>query len=109
MYRAFCRTVFLLFAFVCFSLCILAQGTGSITGTVRDKSGAVVPDANVTVTNTQQGTVYKTTTNHDGEYLQAGIPPGTYNVAVSATGFNDFETKDVVLRVSERTRVDATL
>ena len=99
----------LLAVFLCSSLSMFSQGTGSITGTVRDNSGAVVPNASVTITNTQQGTVYKTTTNADGQYLQAAIPPGTYDVNITATGFNDFQTKGIVLRVAERTRADATL
>jgi hypothetical protein len=99
----------LLSAFLACSLSLLAQGTGSITGAVRDNTGAVVPNATVTITNVEQGTAFKTTTNGNGEYLQAAIPPGTYNINVTATGFNTFETKDIVLRVSERTRVDATL
>jgi hypothetical protein len=109
MYHGFTRSALALAVFVCTPLLMLAQGTGSITGTVRDNSGAVVPNASVTITNTQQGTVYKTTTNADGQYLQAAIPPGTYDVNITATGFNDFQTRGIVLRVAERTRADATL
>lgn len=88
---------------------LYAQGTGSITGTVRDNTGASIPGAAVTITNTEQGTAYKTTSNAAGDYLQAALPPGIYDIRISATGFNDFETKGVVLRVSEKSRVDATL
>lgn len=88
---------------------LMAQGTGSISGIVHDKSGAVVPNAAVTITNVEQGTVVKTTTNGDGEYLQAALLPGTYDIKVTAPGFDVFETKGTVLRVSEKARVDATL
>lgn len=88
---------------------LFGQGTGSITGTVHDNSGASIPGAAVTITNTEQGTAYKLTSNAGGEYLQAALPPGTYDIKITATGFNDFESKGIVLRVSERTRVDATL
>jgi hypothetical protein len=85
------------------------QGTGSITGTIRDNSGAVIPNATITITETQQGTEFKTISNGNGEYLQAGLPPGVYNLRVTAPGFNAFEVPGIVLRVAERTRVDATM
>ncbi len=88
---------------------LYAQGTGSITGTVRDNTGASIPGATVTITNTEQGTAYKATSNAAGDYLQAALLPGIYDIKISATGFNDFEAQNIVLRVSERTRVDATL
>lgn len=109
MFQGFLRPASLLAMVVCASLSLFGQGTGSITGTVRDNSGAVMPNAQVTITSTEQGISYKTTTNNDGEYLQAAIPPGSYDVNITAAGFNTFETKGIVLRVSEKTRVDATL
>jgi len=88
---------------------LFAQGTGSITGAIRDNTGAVVAKAEVTLTNTGTRTVSKTTTNESGEYLFAAIPPGTYDLSVSATGFNTYDAKGIVLSVSQRARVDATL
>lgn len=108
MMRSFLRLALMLA--ICLSgTLLLGQGTGSISGVVRDKSGAVVPNASVTITNVEQGTVVKTTTNGDGEYLQAALLPGRYDVTVSAPGFEVFENKGTVLRVSEKARVDATL
>src|SRR5579884_715670 len=98
-----------LFLFLLASFAAYAQGTGSITGVVRDNTGAVVPGAQVTVTSTAQGTQFRTTTNSNGEYLVAALIPGSYTVEVAATGFNTFEAKDIVLRVAEKQRVDATL
>ena len=63
---------------------LFAQGTGSITGAVRDNTGAIVAKAEVTLTNTGTRTPLKTTTNADGEFLFAAIPPGTYDLAVAA-------------------------
>ena len=88
---------------------LFAQGTGSITGAVRDNTGAVVAKADVTLTNTGTRTPLKTTTNADGEFLFAAIPPGTYDLSVSAVGFNTYEARGIVLDVSQRARVDATL
>src|SRR5581483_5902035 len=86
-----------------------AQTTGSITGVVRDSSGGVVPNAQVTVTDTAQGTQLKTTTNSDGEYLIAALPAGAYDLEIAAAGFTRFEAKDIVLRVAQKQRVDANL
>lgn len=88
---------------------LFAQGTGSITGTVRDNTGAVVPKADVTLTDTGTRNSLKTTTNSDGEYLFAAIPPGTYDLMVAAVGFNTYDAKGIILRVSQRARADATL
>ena len=65
----------------------LAQDTGAITGTVRDNTGAVVPNAEVTIVGTGQGTTVRTTSNTEGEYLVAALPAGVYNLTVTASGF----------------------
>lgn len=88
---------------------VYAQGTGTVTGTVRDSTGAVVPNADVTLTNTATKTVLHTTTNIDGDYLFAAVPPGTHDLKVTAVGFNAYDATGIVLRVAERARVDATM
>ena len=88
---------------------LLAQGTGSITGTVRDNTGAVVPKADVTLTDTGTKTTLHATTNAEGEYLLAAVPPGVYDLSVSIVGFSTYEAKGIILRVAQRARVDATL
>ncbi len=87
----------------------VAQDSGAITGTVRDNSGAVIPNAEVVVTDVAQGTIHRTQTNGDGDYLAPALPPATYSVHITANGFQPYETKDIVLRASQKTRVDATL
>ncbi len=86
-----------------------AQDTASLAGTVRDKSGAIVPNASVVVTNQGTSSSRAVTSNSDGEYLAAGLPAATYNVAVTAQGFRPFEAKGVVLRVAQKSRIDVTL
>jgi hypothetical protein len=88
---------------------LFAQGTGSITGTIRDSTGAVVPNANVSLTDTGTRNALKTTSNSDGDYLFAAIPPATYDLSVTAVGFNAYDAKGIILSVSQRARVDATL
>ncbi len=94
---------------VCSAINLSAQDTGELTGTVRDNSGAVVQGAEVTIAGAAGGIQRTTTTNSDGDYTAAGLPGGTYNLAVSAKGFKTFKGQGVVLRVAQRARVDATL
>lgn len=91
------------------AIVVQAQETGSITGTVRDRTGAVIPGAEVTVTSVAQGVARKVTTNSGGDYLVAGLPPGTYDLEISAKGFERFAANGIVLRVSQKARADATL
>jgi Carboxypeptidase regulatory-like domain len=86
-----------------------AQDTGAITGTVRDNTGAVIQGADVKISGTAGGIERATTTNSDGDYLEAGLPGGTYNLIITAKGFKTFKGNGVALRVGQRARVDAAL
>ncbi|HEV2961577.1 MAG TPA: carboxypeptidase regulatory-like domain-containing protein, partial [Candidatus Angelobacter sp.] len=94
---------------VVFSSLVYAQDTASLAGTVRDKSGAIVPNASVVVSNPATSSSRAVTSNGDGEYLAAALPAGAYNVVVTAQGFRKFEAKGVVLRVAQKSRIDVTL
>jgi hypothetical protein len=83
--------------------------TGSITGTVKDPSGAAVSGATVVVTSPERGINRQTTTNSTGEYNESALAPGSYNVIVTATGFKKYQVKDAKLDVGEKARVDVTL
>src|ERR1700744_4244389 len=75
---------------VLFSFCSAAIAqvtTGSLLGTVRDASGAVIPGATVTVTDTGKGTTSAKQTDTEGNYSIPYLLPGTYNVAVEMKGF----------------------
>lgn len=98
---------FIVFLFVV-STCVWAQES-SITGSVRDASGAVVPNATVNISNTEQGFTRTVSTNASGDYLVSGLQAGHYNIVVSASGFQQFQVKDLVLRVAEKARADAYL
>jgi len=87
----------------------LGQDTGSITGSVRDTSGAIVPGATVNVTNSERGINLKTVTNSDGDYLVAGLGAGSYDLSITAQGFKRFDVTGIVLRVAQKARIDATL
>src|ERR1039458_2180717 len=60
--------------------------TGSIVGVVQDKSGAVLADSKVTVTNIRTGRVYEAQTNGDGQYEVPGLPASVYKVAIEHSG-----------------------
>jgi hypothetical protein len=86
-----------------------AQDTASLTGTIRDKSGAVIPKAQVVIKNTANGLTRNLVTNADGEYLASALPPGPYDLTVAAKGFRKYQAKDVTLRVAQTARIDVTL
>jgi hypothetical protein len=97
-----------LLAAVC-SAAAWAQDTASLTGTVTDSSGAAVPKAQVTITNTEHGINRTAATNESGDYLVGALPIGAYDLTVKAAGFKKYEAKGVVLRVAEKARVNVTL
>ena len=81
----------------------LAQsaGTGALTGTVTDPSGAVTPGATVTITSADTNLSRTTTTGADGSYKFSLLPPGVYRVRFSATGFRTAEAAAVTVNVTE--------
>jgi hypothetical protein len=92
------------------TLAAFAQGDrGTITGTVSDPTGAVVPNANIQVTNSETAAGYKIGTSNTGNYTLANLPAGTYVLTVEASGFKKFERPNLVVQVAETVRVDAVL
>ncbi|MFY9802070.1 MAG: TonB-dependent receptor [Candidatus Acidiferrales bacterium] len=78
-----------------------AQGTSaSLTGQVTDSSGAVVPGASVTATNTATNLMQTAITNGDGVYIVAPLPPGHYKLTVEAKGFERYEQSGIELFVN---------
>ena len=81
------RRLVLIIGLLCLSLgVVLAQTGGAITGEVKDQSGALVPNANITVTNTATNVARNTTTNEAGIYSVPGLIPGPYQVKAAASG-----------------------
>src|SRR5208283_3744489 len=81
-----------------------AQTTGTISGYVRDSSGAVVPQAKVTAAHVQHGTVYPTTTNNEGFYNYPALDPGDYTLTVEKEGFERTVQTGLTLTVSQNLR-----
>ena len=86
-----------------------AQTTGSITGTVKDPSGAAIVGATVVVTSPERGITRKMSTNSMGEYSETALPAGTYDIIVTAAGFKKYQARGVKLDVAEKARVDVAL
>ena len=103
----------LLTAIVCVFLipaAALAQfENGSIVGTIRDGSGAVISGATVTVTSVDTGIVSTRTTNDNGDYEVPDLRVGQYNVAVTKAGFAQAKATDITVSVASRQRIDLTL
>ena len=82
---------------------------GSLFGTVSDKSGAVIPNATVTVTDEAKGTVVTVTSNGSGDYSVPHLIPDVYDLRVVAKGFKPFETKGISVLADTAPRVDPTM
>src|SRR5437660_10242817 len=84
----------------------LAQTTtATLTGTVFDASGAVVADAAVSLKNQASGDLRTTTSNGEGYFTFAAVPPGSYSVTVEKDGFNTWVAKSVVLNSDDKRSV----
>jgi len=88
---------------------LAAQDTASLTGTVRDGSGAMVPGAGVVLKNVATGISRQQITNSAGQYVAAAMPPGAYELTVTARGFRTYKAEGVILRVAQNARIDITL
>jgi len=104
-YGLIISTALLLLAGVCWG----QKDTGSIVGTVKDSSGAVIRDAKVTVTDVDRGTSFETMTNASGEYVASPLKIGNYRVLIEKAGFKKTIIGPVTLNVQDRLAVDATL
>ena len=81
---------------------------GTIEGTVVDPSGALVPKAAVTITNSVTGYKQTVDSSQDGAFRLTNIPPNGYHLTVTAPGFSNF-TQDVTIRSSVPVQVKAIL
>ena len=98
----------------CIALPLLAASsvwaqTAQITGRVIDSSGAVVPDAEVTVKNTATQVTTVTRTNGSGDYTTPNLVVGSYSVAVTREGFKKYERSGITLEVGQKAKIDVAL
>lgn len=89
---------------------VYGQGTtATLSGTVLDEKGAVVPDVSVTILNDSIGLQRETTTSSEGSFTIALLPPGRYTVRARRQGFASAEIKDLVLQVGDQLDIKVPL
>ncbi len=94
-----CLSIFILT--LCSISSVAQSSSGSVSGTVQDTSGAVIVNADVTLTNTQTQDIRKTQSNGAGFFFFAAVPVGTYKVEIVSPGFNNFLATDIVMHSGE--------
>src|SRR5260370_11132930 len=94
----------LLFAFCLFpfAFAVAQSATATLSGTVEDTNGAVIPGVAVIVTNTATAIQRRTVTTEQGYFTVPLLPPGTYTIRAEREGFAPVETRDVVLNVGDQ-------
>jgi hypothetical protein len=105
---ATCRDAAVLWCLLLASIASAQVTTADIVGRVTDESGAMIPDATITIDNLGRREVRTTVTSATGDYVVNLLPIGSYQVRVELESFRPEESR-VDLRSGERIRVDATL
>src|SRR5215475_8525278 len=82
---------------------------GTITGTIQDPNGALLPNVTVLAINAGSKTEYKTQSTETGNYTLASIPAGVYNLRVEAAGFRSYLQSGITVQVAQTARVDVTM
>jgi hypothetical protein len=90
---------------------LLAQtaGEGTITGTVKDATGAVIPGATISATNAATNVATRRTSTSSGDYTIAPLPPGTYNLQVTAPGFKTLSQQNLTVNALAAVGFNAVL
>src|ERR1039457_6818445 len=82
---------------------------GTITGTVADPAGAMVPEAAITMKHVETGAIYETKTTGTGNYTLPSLPSGNYELTVTAAGFSKYVQQGIGVQVATTARVDVIL
>jgi len=96
-------------------LCILGRPAlgqavnATMTGTVRDNTGAVLPNANVSATNLATNISYRAVSNNSGEYSILNLPASSYKLEVEAAGFQHYVQMGITLNLSQKAQQDVTM
>ena len=93
-----------------FSPAVLAQtDRGTLTGTVSDPSGAVIPGVSIEAKNIQTGATYQAGSSETGNYTLTQLPAGTYELSAALPGFKRFVRENIIVSVATVLRIDVTL
>src|SRR5437879_12472535 len=82
--------------------------TGTVRGYVKDQNAAVVPDAEIQVTNTSAGVARSTSSRADGSYVLPGLVPATYDLAVRKIGFAP-QRRQIIVQIGATPQIDVSL
>src|SRR6516165_9369535 len=82
---------------------------GTITGTVIDQGGAVVPNAAIAIRNSESGATFQTITTGTGNYTLASLPAGPYEITVELPGFKRYTQRGILVQVAQTERIDIKL
>ncbi len=104
-----CRYFFLCLIVLLGTLHLRADVTGSIGGYVRDSSGAVLPNATLTIIQTSTGYSRTATTDASGHYNILALPPGSYRLTASNPGFENGVVDNIDLNVNDALNFDFAL
>ena len=85
------------------------ESAASLNGTIQDPSGAVVPDAEISLVNVNTGVAKTTVSTGTGRYVYVAVPPGQYSLSVAKTGFSKATRKGITLAVNQTATVDFAL
>ena len=86
-----------------------ATNSGTVVGEVTDPSGAVIPGATVTLSDPSSGVKMTKTTNDDGKYVFPAVPPGTYSVSASRSGFSVARTEGQAVNIGVQLTINLAL
>ncbi len=100
---------FVLLLFLACGMAFAQRDLGTVSGTVTDSQGAVIPNAKVTLTNDATGVVTNVTTNEAGAYNVPALTPGTYTMDVEAGGFQKAQQKGVLVNPGAPIAVNISL
>ncbi|GGG90090.1 TonB-dependent receptor [Silvibacterium dinghuense] len=106
------RRLFMLLGMIMFAILALpahAQDNATMTGTVLDSSGAVVANANITLTNPSTGQTRNTVSNSVGIYVFANVGVGSYTLSATAPGFQKYNATNIIVNVGQTLKVDVGL
>ncbi|MDT7810617.1 MAG: hypothetical protein QOJ42_533, partial [Acidobacteriaceae bacterium] len=108
--RSVCRAAVLLVAVAMSTVVPAQETTGTILGSVTDPSGATVPNARITITNTDRNTQERVlTSNSAGDYSAPQLPIGHYSIRVEAPGFKNYQESSITLNVNDRRAIPVRL
>ncbi len=103
------RALFVM-ALLCGTLpAVIAAVSGSISGTIKDPSGAVIPGVTVMITNTAQGLTYKTTSDAKGTYAFPSLPVGHYDLQIQVSGFTSDKRTGLAVDANSALQIDFTM